>query len=87
MSVGNAVLMMVTVILNDFCDTSFDCLHSLTKVKLFILYLPPSRIMSGFQVDYLRGLLTLESLVVLCLVRSFLNIIIRIAKDSMFTCQ
>ena len=86
LSVGNAVLMMVTVILNDFCDTSFDCLHSLTKVKLFILYLPPSRIMSGFQVDYLRGLLTLESLVVLCLVRCFLDIIIRIVKDSMFTC-
>ena len=75
--------MMVTVILNDFCDTSFDCLYSLTKVKLFILYLPPSRIMSGFQVDYLRGLLTLESLVVLCLVTSFLLILLFMVEDSM----
>ena len=78
--------MMVTVILKDFCDTSFDCLHSLTKVELFVLYLPPSEIMSGFQVDYLRGLLTLESLVVLRLVPGFLNILLVIVKYSMFTC-
>jgi len=57
LSVGNAVLMMVTVILNDFCDTSFDCLHSLTKV------------------DYLRGLLTLESLVVLCLAINYIYVL------------
>ena len=32
LSVGNALLMMAVVILNDFCDSSYSCLHTFTKV-------------------------------------------------------
>jgi len=57
LSVGNALLMMAVVILNDFCDSSYSCLHTFTKV------------------DYLRGLITLESLVVLCLVINYIHVL------------
>ena len=89
LSVGNALLMMAVVILNDFCDSSYSCLHTFTKVLptpwLRTLHILITGMMEGvmsnilttvlflgntfvFQVDYLRGLITLESLVVLCLV-------------------
>jgi len=57
LSVGNALLMMAVVILNDFCDSSYFCLHTFTKV------------------DYLRGLITLESLVVLCLAFRYIYVL------------
>ena len=84
--------MMAVVILNDFCDSSYSCLHTFTKVlpstytlaKNFAHSNSLTGMMEGvmsniltvlflgnafvFQVDYLRGLITLESLVVLCLV-------------------
>ena len=85
--------MMAVVILNDFCDSSYSCLHTFTKVlpstytlaKNFVHSYSLTGMMKGvmsnilttvlflgnafvFQVDYLRGLITLESLVVLCLV-------------------
>eukprot|EP00091_Calanus_sinicus_P023512 TRINITY_DN7986_c0_g1_i2.p1 TRINITY_DN7986_c0_g1~~TRINITY_DN7986_c0_g1_i2.p1 ORF type:complete len:252 (+),score=63.57 TRINITY_DN7986_c0_g1_i2:136-891(+) len=43
LSVGNAVLMIVVMILHDLCDSNSSCSHTFTKV------------------DYLRGLITLES--------------------------
>ena len=64
--------MMAVVILNDFCDSSYSCLHTFTKVYhiLAVCVCPNSGIelLCICQVDYLRGLITLESLVVLCLV-------------------
>jgi len=56
LSVGNAVLMIVVMILHDLCDND-QCSHALSKV------------------DYLRGLITLESLVVICLVMSYIYIL------------
>jgi len=56
LSVGNAVLMIVVMILHDLCD-SVQCDHTFTKV------------------DYLRGLITLESLIVMCLVVSYIYIL------------
>ena len=58
---------MAVVILNDFCDSSYSCLHTFTKVLRLLCNTFFST--SICQVDYLRGLITLESLVVLCLVR------------------
>jgi len=63
LSVGNALLMMAVVILNDFCDSSYSCLHTFTKV------------------DYLRGLITLESLVVLCLVINYIHVLSNFHKS------
>ena len=57
LSVGNAVLMTVVMILHDLCDRNYTCTHTFTKV------------------DYLRGLITLESLVVICLVVSYIFIL------------
>merc|ERR1712179_92971 len=57
LSVGNAVLMIVVMILHDLCDSNNSCTHTFTKV------------------DYLRGLVTLESLVVICLVVSYILIL------------
>jgi len=57
LSVGNAVLMIVVMILHDLCDSNTSCSHTFTKV------------------DYLRGLITLESLVVICLVVSYILIL------------
>eukprot|EP00092_Neocalanus_flemingeri_P012944 GFUD01013943.1.p1 GENE.GFUD01013943.1~~GFUD01013943.1.p1 ORF type:complete len:249 (+),score=64.58 GFUD01013943.1:116-862(+) len=57
LSVGNAVLMIVVMILHDLCDSDKSCSHTFTKV------------------DYLRGLITLESLVVICLVVSYILIL------------
>jgi len=57
LSVGNAVLMIVVMILHDLCDSNNSCTHTFTKV------------------DYLRGLITLESLVVICLVVSYILIL------------
>ena len=57
LSVGNAVLMIVVMILHDLCDSNSSCSHTFTKV------------------DYLRGLITLESLVVICLVVSYILIL------------
>ena len=57
LSVGNAVLMIVVMILHDLCDTGKGCSHTFTKV------------------DYLRGLITLESMVVVCLVVSYIYIL------------
>ena len=83
LSVGNALLMMAVVILNDFCDSSYSCLHTFTKVsRIFTACVCVSILESTIltavmficQVDYLRGLITLESLVVLCLVISRLQI-------------
>lgn len=56
LSVGNAVLMIVVMILHDLCDTK-DCKGAFSKV------------------DYLRGLITLESMVVVCLVCSYIYIL------------
>jgi len=57
LSVGNAVLMIVVMILHDLCDSDHYCSHTFTKV------------------DYLRGLITLESLIVICLVVSYIYIL------------
>merc|ERR1712228_256142 len=57
LSVGNAVLMIVVMILHDLCDGGKGCSHTFTKV------------------DYLRGLITLESMVVVCLVVSYMYIL------------
>merc|ERR1719238_2020538 len=57
LSVGNAVLMIVVMILHDLCDSGKGCSHTFTKV------------------DYLRGLITLESMVVVCLVVSYIYIL------------
>merc|ERR1712025_903527 len=54
LSIGNAVLMIVVMVLHDLCDSSRECSRTFTKV------------------DYLRGLITLESLVVICLVVSYI---------------
>jgi len=56
LSVGNAVLMIVVMVLHDLCDSE-PCSHTFTKV------------------DYLRGLITLESLIVICLVVSYIYIL------------
>jgi hypothetical protein len=55
LSVGNAALMLVVVILHDLCDTDSSCRNATTKV------------------DYLRGLITLESLIIICLVVSYIH--------------
>ena len=65
LSIGNAVLMIVVMILHDLCDSSRDCSHSFTKV------------------DYLRGLITLESMVVICLVVSYLMILSEFHKKQL----
>jgi len=57
LSVGNAVLMIVVMILHDLCEDEHMCSHTFSKV------------------DYLRGLITLESLVVICLVVSYIYIL------------
>lgn len=57
LSIGNAVLMIVVMILHDLCDSSKTCSNSFTKV------------------DYLRGLITLESMVVICLVVSYIMLL------------
>ena len=57
LSVGNAVLMIVVMILHDLCDSGKGCSHTFTKV------------------DYLRGLITLKSMVVVCLVVSYIYIL------------
>merc|ERR1719430_29715 len=57
LSVGNAVLMIVVMILHDLCDNNQHCSRTFTKV------------------DYLRGLITLESMVVVCLVVSYIYIL------------
>jgi len=55
LSAGNAILMIVVMILYDFCnDNNNECSSTLTKV------------------DYLRGLITLESLVIICLVSTYM---------------
>merc|ERR1712117_416084 len=57
LSIGNAVLMIVVMILHDLCDSSKECSRTFTKV------------------DYLRGLITLESMVIICLVVSYIMIL------------
>jgi len=57
LSIGNAVLMIVVMILHDICNRSSDCSHNFSKV------------------DYLRGLITLESMIVICLVVSYIIIL------------
>lgn len=58
LSVGNALLMIVVMVLHDLCDQDdSDCGQSLTKV------------------DYLRGLITLESMVVMCIVFSYIYVL------------
>merc|ERR1740131_807470 len=57
LSVGNAVLMIVVMILHDLCDNNTSCSATFTKV------------------DYLRGLITLESLIVICLVVSYILVL------------
>jgi len=57
LSVGNAVLMIVVMILHDISDNNPNINHNFTKV------------------DYLRGLITLESMVVMCLVVSYIYIL------------
>jgi len=54
LSIGNAVLMIVVMILHDLCDSSKQCRHTFTKI------------------DYLRGLITMESMVIICLVVSYI---------------
>ncbi|XP_023345633.1 transmembrane protein 192 [Eurytemora carolleeae] len=56
-SAGNAVLMLVVIILHDLCDNNEACKHTNTKV------------------DYLRGLITLESLIVICLVVNYIIVL------------
>merc|ERR1712025_907546 len=65
LSVGNAVLMIVVMILHDLCDSNNSCTHTFTKV------------------DYLRGLITLESLVVICLVVSYIIILVEFNKRQL----
>merc|ERR1719228_3019426 len=65
LSVGNAVLMIVVMILHDLCDSGDGCSHTFTKV------------------DYLRGLITLESLVVVCLVVSYIYILTEHNKKAL----
>jgi len=62
LSIGNAVLMIVVMILHDLCDYNNNCSHSFTKV------------------DYLRGLITLESMVVICLVVSYIIVLVEFNK-------
>jgi len=57
-SAGNAILMIVVIILHDLCDTSANnCIHTFTKV------------------DYLRGLISLESMIVICIAVSYIVIL------------
>jgi len=65
LSIGNAVLMIVVMILHDLCDSNKKCSHTLTKV------------------DYLRGLITLESMVVICLVVSYIIILMDFHKKEL----
>jgi len=65
LSIGNAVLMIVVMILHDLCDYNHNCSHSFTKV------------------DYLRGLITLESMVVICLVVSYIIILVEFNKRQL----
>ena len=38
LSIGNAVLMIVVMILHDLCDSNKKCSHTLTKVSRWNLY-------------------------------------------------
>jgi len=57
LSIGNAILMIVVMVLHDLCDSNQKCSHTFTKV------------------DYLRGLITMESLVIICLVVSYMRLL------------
>jgi len=65
LSAGNAVLMIVIMILHDYCDNQPHCKSTLTKV------------------DYLRGLITLESLVIMCLVAHYMICVIDFHKQQL----
>lgn len=64
LSAGNAILMIVIMILHDYCDNN-HCKATLTKV------------------DYLRGLITLESLVIMCLVAHYIINVVDFHKQQL----
>lgn len=65
LSIGNAVLMIVVMILHDLCDSNKQCSHTFTKV------------------DYLRGLITMESMVIICLVVSYILLLADFHKKQL----
>merc|ERR1712127_609572 len=65
LSIGNAILMIVVMILHDLCDSNDNnCIHAFSKV------------------DYLRGLITVESLVIMCIVFSYIRLLHEFNKSA-----
>ena len=84
LSAGNAVLMIVVMILHDYCDNQPHCKSTLTKVVPVIGWIDEGiDQLFVFQVDYLRGLITLESLVITCLVVNYMMWVVDFHKRQM----
>ena len=69
--------MIAVMVLHDLCDSNKQCSHTFTKVKgnNQKYSCENNKSLNKNQVDYLRGLITMESMVIICLVVSYIRLL------------